>query len=93
MPRTLFCVMTLVIIFTLNPTARSGRPDTAEIIRAEVEQIRYAKKYRVGRVYVTGADLTAEFFDGQMTFKDDIYQRDPALLKALDSPFRFHDES
>ena len=37
--------------------------------------------------------LTADFFDGQMLFKNDIYKRDPALLKALDSPFRFHDES
>ncbi len=37
--------------------------------------------------------LTAERIDGQMLFKNDIYNRDPPLLEALDSPFRYHDES
>ncbi|MDJ0875806.1 MAG: L,D-transpeptidase family protein [Desulfobacterales bacterium] len=37
--------------------------------------------------------LTAEFFDGQILFKDDVYKRDAPLRKALDSPFRFHEAS
>lgn len=35
--------------------------------------------------------LTAEFYDGQILFKNDIYERDAPLLEALDRPFRFHD--
>ncbi len=37
--------------------------------------------------------LTAEFMDGQMLFKNDVYKRDAPLLKALDSPFQYHDAS
>ena len=35
--------------------------------------------------------LTAEFYEGQILFKKDVYERDKPLLEALDSPFRFHD--
>ena len=88
MPRTLFCVMPVAIIFTLNPTARSGKPNTTEIIRAEGETVFLPHPLPVLVVY-----FATEFFDGQMLFKNDIYKRDPALLEALDSPFKFNDES
>ena len=29
--------------------------------------------------------------DGNVIFKPDIYARDPAIIKALNSPFRFRD--
>ncbi len=37
--------------------------------------------------------LTAEYREGRIFFKRDIYKRDGPLLKALDRPFRYHDAS
>jgi murein L,D-transpeptidase YcbB/YkuD len=31
---------------------------------------------------------TASIVDGRLSFRKDIYKRDPVLLKALDGPFR-----
>ena len=57
----------------INQTVASGKTTTVKL----------KKPMRIVIAYGT-----ASIRDGQLNFRPDIYKRDPALLKALDGPFR-----
>jgi hypothetical protein len=50
----------MILAFPAGPLVNAGAID---VLRAELEQIRYAKAYRVGSVHVTGGDLIADFYE------------------------------